>query len=172
MFLSRGDWDLGVAFQTHPGSQASSRVEAKNSALVSSRDGYLLEPTEWPKGSQASCGFWREDLGWLSSPCRKQRPSSPDDRGSSRFSSSCSPSVGFPTGYNGELKEPLLWRQGSQVSHASGEGSTSLLSSHHRGIGPQDALKKESRVLSRVAVGNPGFPRLVPVTSVSFSRCL
>ena len=51
MFLSRGDEDLGVAFQTHPGTQASSRVEAKNSALLSSRDGYLLEPTEWPKGS-------------------------------------------------------------------------------------------------------------------------
>ena len=134
--------------------------------------GISWNPLSGRKGSQASCGFWREDLGWLSSPCRKQRPSSPDDRGSSRFSSSCSPSVGFPTGYNGELKEPLLWRQGSQVSHASGEGSTSLLSSHHRGIGPQDALKKESRVLSRVAVGNPGFPRLVPVTSVSFSRCL
>ena len=27
MFLSRGDRDLGVAFQTHPGSQASSRRE-------------------------------------------------------------------------------------------------------------------------------------------------
>ena len=47
---------LGVAFQTHQGSQASSRVEAKNSALLSSCDGYLLETTEWPKGSQASCG--------------------------------------------------------------------------------------------------------------------
>ena len=51
MFLPRGDTDLGVAFQTHPGSQASSLGEAKDSALLSSRDGYLLEPTEWPKGS-------------------------------------------------------------------------------------------------------------------------
>ena len=40
-----------------------------------------------------------------------------------------------------------------------------LLSSHGRGIGPQDALKKDSRGLSRVAAGNPGFPRLVPVIS-------
>ena len=39
MFLSRGDRDLGVAFQTHPGSQASSRMEAKNSGLLSSPDG-------------------------------------------------------------------------------------------------------------------------------------
>ena len=59
LFLSRGYRDLGVAFQTHPGSQASSRGEAKDSTLLSSRNGYLLEPTEWPTGSQASCGFWR-----------------------------------------------------------------------------------------------------------------
>ena len=63
MFLSRGDRNLGVAFQTHPGSQASSCVEAKNSALLLSLDGYLLEPTEWPKGSQASCEVWRDDSG-------------------------------------------------------------------------------------------------------------
>ena len=29
-------------------------VEAKYSALLSSRDRYLLEPIEWPKGSKAS----------------------------------------------------------------------------------------------------------------------
>ena len=39
MFLSRGDSDLGVAFQTHQGIQASSRVEAKNSALLLSETG-------------------------------------------------------------------------------------------------------------------------------------
>ena len=61
MFLSRGDRYLRVAFQTHQGSQASSRLEAKNSILLSSHHGYLLEPTEWSKGSQASCGVWRED---------------------------------------------------------------------------------------------------------------
>ena len=78
MFLSRGYRDLGIAFQTHPGSQGSFRVEVKNSVLLSSRDGYLLKPTEWPKGSQASCGVWREDSGWLSWPCRKRRPASLD----------------------------------------------------------------------------------------------
>ena len=39
----------------------------------------VLEPTEWPTGSQASCGFWREDSVLLSRPCRKRRPSSRDD---------------------------------------------------------------------------------------------
>ena len=32
-----------------------------------------------------------------------------------------------------------------------------------------NAMKKDARGLSRVAAGNPGFPRLVPVTSGSFS---
>ena len=57
MFLSRGDRHLGVAFQTHLGIQALSRGEAKDSSLLSSHDGYLLEHTEWPKWSQASCEF-------------------------------------------------------------------------------------------------------------------
>ena len=39
---------FGVAFHTHPGSQASSRGEAKDSTLFSSRDRYLLEPPERP----------------------------------------------------------------------------------------------------------------------------
>ena len=33
-------------------------------------------------------------------------------------------------------------------------------------------MKKDSRGLSRVAAGNPGFHRLVPITSGSFSGCL
>ena len=43
MFVSRGDRDLGVAFLMHAGSQSLSRGEAKDSALLSSCDGYLLE---------------------------------------------------------------------------------------------------------------------------------
>ena len=37
-----------------------------------------------------------------------------------------------------------------------------MLSSHGREIGTQDALKKESRGLSRAAAGKPRFPRLLP----------
>ena len=81
MFLPRRDRDLGVAFQTHPGSQASFRGDAKDSAHFSSRDWYLLEPTEWPKWTQASFGVWREVSRLLFRPCRKRRPSSRDDGG-------------------------------------------------------------------------------------------
>ena len=76
--------------------------------------------------------------------------------------------MGFLTRYDGELREHLVWHEGSQVSMHVARGIESLLSSHGRGIGPQDALKKNSQVLSRVAAGNPGFPRLVLVTSGSF----
>ena len=127
MFVSRGDRDLGVAFLMHPGSQSLSRGEAKDSALLSSCDGYLLEPTEWPKGSQASCGVWREDSGLLSRPCRKRRPSSRDEGGVSWVFSSCSASVGFLMRYYGELREPLMWHLGSQVSMCIARGSASLL---------------------------------------------
>ena len=86
--------------------------------------------------------------------------------------SRCGASLGFLTRYDGEFREPLVWCQGSQASMRVGRGSASLLSSHGRGIGPQDMLNKASRGLSRIAAGNPGFPQLVPVTSGSFSVCL
>ena len=46
---SRG---LGVAFQAPPGSQASSRGEAKDSALLSSRDAGLLDDVEKSDGGK------------------------------------------------------------------------------------------------------------------------
>ena len=104
MFVSRGDRDLGVAFLMHPGSQSLSRGEAKDSALLSSCDVYLLEPTEWSKGSQASSSVWREDSVLLSRPCRKRRPTSRDDGGVSWVFSSCGASVGFLTRYDGEFR--------------------------------------------------------------------
>ena len=79
--------------------------------------------------------------------------------------SSGGPSVRFPARYDGEVSEPLVGRQGSRVSMRMARGSASLLSSHSRGIWPRDVLKKVSRGLSRVEAGNPGFPRLVQVTS-------
>ena len=79
---------------------------------------------------------------------------------------------GFPTRYDGELREPLMWCQGSKICMRVAMGSPSLLSSHGRGTRPQEALKKDSRGLSRVSAANPGFPQLVPVTSGSFSGCL
>ena len=80
--------------------------------------------------------------------------------------------MGFSSSYDGELREPLMWPQGSAVSIRVERGNEAFPSSQGRVIGPQDTLKVESRGLSRVAAGNPGFPRLVIVTSGSFSGCL
>ena len=171
MFLSRGDRDLRFTYQTYPRSQASPRGEAKDCALLSSPDADLLEPTESPQGSPAYSSVWREDSGLLSRPCRKRRPSSRDDGGISWVFSSWGASVGFLTRYDGELREPLVWRQGSQFSIRVARANASLLLSHGRGIATQHILN-HSRGLSRVAAENPGFPQLVPVTSGSFSLCL
>src|SRR5574337_1115759 len=73
--------------------------------------------------------------------------------------------IGSLTRYDGEVSEPLVGRQGSRVSMRVARGSASLLPSHGRGLWPRDVLKKVSRGLSRVEAGNPGFPRLVQVTS-------
>ena len=114
VFLSSGDWDLGIAFKFHPGSQASSRVEAKNSTLLLSCDGYLLEPIEWPKGSQASCGFLKGDSGLVSRPCRRRRASSCNDGESRGFSQAVAQRVGYLSSYDGELRDPLVLPQGRQ----------------------------------------------------------
>ena len=72
----------------------------------------------------------------------------------------------FLTRYDEDLREPLVQCQVSQVSMHVARGSVSWRSSHCRGIATQDILK-HSLGLSRVAVENPGFPQLVPVTSGS-----
>ena len=105
-------------------------------------------------------------------PCRKRRASSRDDGRISWFFSSCGASVGFLLSYNRDLREPLVWPQGSPVSIPVARVSAALLLSHSRGIGPQDMLTGESQSLSRVTAVNPGFPQLVMVTSGSFSGCL
>ena len=80
--------------------------------------------------------------------------------------------MGFFWSYDGQLMEPLVWLQGSPVSIRVVMGSKAILSNHGSRIRPQDALKGESRSLSRLAAGDPGFPRFVMVTSGTFSWCL
>ena len=67
IFLSREDRDLGFPFQTHLRSQAWYIGEAKNSALLPSRDADILVPPEWPQGSPASSSLLKDtvqSLGW------------------------------------------------------------------------------------------------------------
>ena len=87
------------------------------------------------------------------------------------FSGAAVPVWGFSQGTTGssgslscgvrEVKSPYEWRGGAR--HCS---RVMVVES---GL---NTMKKDARGLSRVAAGNPGFPRLVPVTSGSFSGCL
>ena len=121
MFLSMGDRDLGVAFHTPPGSQASSRGEAKESTLFSSHDRYLLEPTEWPKMSQASCGVWREVSGLLSRPCIKDGPHLEMTGAFLGFSRAAAPVWGFTRGTTGSSGSLSCGARKSGL-HVRGEG--------------------------------------------------
>ena len=137
---------------------------SRDSALLPSREPDLLEPTEWPQGSQASSSVWREDSAFLSRAGRKRRPSSPEDGGVSGVSSSRDAHGGLLTRHDEGLREPCVRCQGSRVSMRVVRGSASWLSSHGKGLGPRDVLKKDSRVRSRGAAGNPRFPRPLPGT--------
>ena len=170
-FLSSGDRNLEVAFKVHPGSKASSRVNAKNSTLLLSWDGYLLEPIEWPKGSQASCGVLRENSELLSRPCRKRRPSSHDEGGTSWFFSNCDrifelrrgtqgASRVAPGKFNlhsscdGQLGIAFESLQGkTPCSSAVETGITGLHSRFTRGVRPRFDWKQRTPLSSRVATG-------------------
>ena len=126
VFLSSGDKDLGVAFKVHPGSQASSRVEAKNSALLSSCHRYLLEHTEWPKVSQASCGVLREDSGLLFRPFRKRMASSRDNGGIFWFFSSCGRKCGVSLDLRWGTHGASCVAPGKTRVHSSCKGERSI----------------------------------------------
>ena len=67
-------------------------------------------------GSRGSDTSPRRDPGLLSRPCRKRRPSAREDGGVSGVSSSCGARGGFLPRHDEDLREPLVRRQGSQVS--------------------------------------------------------
>ena len=90
-----------------PGESGLVSREAKDSALLSSRTGYFLDPTEWPKGSQSSCEVWREDQGLLSRSGRKRSPQSRDDGG---FSRAAAPVWGFSRGMTGSSGSTVVYK--------------------------------------------------------------
>src|SRR5574337_545718 len=114
--------------------------------------------------------FAERSLGCPLGHAGDEGPHLRDDGGVSGWFSSGGPRVRILTRCDGDVSETLLGGQGSRVSMRVARGSASLLSSHGRGTWPRDVLKKVSRGLSRLEAGNPGFPRLVQVTSGGFSR--
>ena len=61
---------------------------------------------------------------------------------------------------------------GKSGLHAHGEGELVITLESWEAVGPQEALKKDSRGFSRVVAGNPHFPRLLQGTLGNFPGCL
>jgi len=154
-FFSRGDREIGVKQRTPLCSRVATGIS------WSSLGGL--------KGVKPPEAFGERSRGWPLGHAGDEGPHLRDDGGGTGWFSSGGPRVRFLTRYDGEVSEPLVGRHGSRVSMRVARGSASLLSRHGKGIWPRDMLKKVSRGLSRVEAGNPGFPRLVQVTSGGFS---
>ena len=98
----------------------------------------------------------------LSRCCRRKGPHLAlmgESRGLSQVAAG---GLGFLSRYHGELRQPLVLPQGSQVSFQVARVSTGVLWSHGRGIRPQFTWKRDSQAVSRAAAGSVGsleFPR-------------
>ena len=65
--------------------------------------------------------------------------------------------LGFLSSCDGNFGEPIVFPQGSHVSFQVARGSTGLLLSHCRGIGPDLTVSGESQGSSPVVTGISGF---------------
>ena len=82
--------------------------------------------------------------------CRRKGPHLMLTGESPGFSRVVPGGLGFPSRYHGELREPLVLPQGSQVSILVARARAGVLWSHSMGIRPQFAWKVESQGVSRV----------------------
>ena len=98
--------------------------------LLSSCDGYLLEPIEWPKGSQASCGVLKGTRDCSLVPEEKEGPhlammGEPRDislvtAGFSSYERSLSGSSGFGAGKS-NLHSSYQWEPGMALESLQGK---------------------------------------------------
>ena len=148
-------------------------LEGKQSTLLSSQvaTGISWSPLSGLKGVKPPVKFGERTRDCSPGQAGKEGPHLSLTGASCGFSRTAAPVWVFSRGtmrYSGSL----LCGTREVSFPACGEGSASLLWRHGRGIGHQETLKKDSPSLSRVTSGNSGFPRLVPVTSGSFSGSL
>ena len=123
------------------GTRGTSRVVAGSSGLLLSCDRYLGEPLEIPKGIQAWFRVSRGKSGLVSRRCRAKGPHLALRQKSHGFSRVVAGRFTFLLSCHGDLREPLVLPQGSQVSFQVSRDRAGLLSSHCRGIGLHLALR-------------------------------
>ena len=80
--------------------------------------------------------------------------------------------MGFLSSYNGQFREALLWPLGKSSLLSSCEVGRSIALESRQGNQTSRHIEGEILKSLRIGAGNPGFPRLVMVTSGSFSWCL
>ena len=131
-----------MAFKVHLGSQASSLVEAKNSPLLLSYNGYLLDPIEWLKGTQASCVVLRIDCSL--GPAGKEGSHLEMTGYLVVFLELGCDVWGFSRVIMGNSGRLYCGPLGSPVSFRVVRWGAALLLSHGKGIRPQDTLKGKS----------------------------
>ena len=122
MFFSRDDRDLGVAFQTHPGSQASPRGEAKDSALLSSHDSISWSPLSGLKGVKPPVEFGERTRDCSPDHAGKECPHLPMTGASHGFFRAVEAVWGSSRGTTGssgslscgarEVRSSCAWRRG------------------------------------------------------------
>ena len=112
MFLSRDDWELGVAFQTHPGVRR--RLEGKQRPSLSSRvaTGISWSPLSGLKGVKPPLEFGERTRDCTPGHAGKEGPHLTMTGGLGGFTE-LQRLCWFLRRYDGELREPLVWRQGS-----------------------------------------------------------
>ena len=123
MFLSRGDWDLGVAFQTHPGVRR--HLEGKQRTSLSSRvaTGISWSPLSGLKGVKPPLEFGERTRDCTPGHAGKEVPNLAMTVASRGFSRAVAPVWGFARGMTGssgslsggarEIRCPCAWRGGA-----------------------------------------------------------
>ena len=88
---------------------------------------------------------------------QRKRTSSHIEVRISCFFSSCSRTLGFLSSYDGDLRDPLVLPQESQVSMRIARGISGFLSSWCRGLWPHLKLRLEPQASSPVLTWISGF---------------
>ena len=125
--------------------------------FFSSCDGYLGEPLELHKGSQASFQVVRGIAGLLLSHCRGIGPRLMLKGECCGFTQVAKWNLGILLNWDRDLREPLMLPQGSQASFRVVRCTSEFLSSHCREIGPHLHLGQKTVGCSPVGTAILGF---------------
>ena len=135
------------------------RLEGKQRTRLSSRVATRISwsPLSGLKGVNPPLQFGERTRDCSPGHAGKEGPHLEMTGASRVFSRAAAPVWGFSRGTTGSSGSLSCGNREVRSPWAGQGGGASLLSSQGRGIGPHDGLKKDSRCLSRVAAGNPGY---------------